>query len=55
VVLTEWPEFMALDWEEIGRKMKAKNIVDARNLLVPEILARHGFNYLGMGQKPGEV
>jgi len=55
VILTEWPEFMALDWDEIGQKMKAKNIVDARNLLVPEILARHGFNYLGMGQKPGEA
>ena len=55
VVLTEWPEFMALDWEAVGGRMKAKNIVDARNLLVPEILTRHGFNYLGMGQKPGEV
>lgn len=55
VVLTEWPEFMALNWEEIGQKMKSKNIVDARNLLVPEILARLGFNYLGMGQKPGEA
>ncbi len=55
VVLTEWPEFMALNWEEIGQKMKSKNLVDARNLLVPEVLTRHGFNYLGMGQKPGEV
>ncbi len=55
VLLTEWPEFMALNWEEIGQKMKAKNIVDARNLLVPEVLARYGFNYIGMGQKPGEV
>ncbi len=54
-VLTEWPEFMALNWEEIGQRMKSKNLVDARNLLVPEILTRHGFNYLGMGQKPGEV
>ena len=55
VVLTEWPEFMALNWEEIAQKMKSKNILDARNLLVPETLTRHGFNYLGMGQKPGEV
>jgi len=55
VLLTEWPEFMALDWEEIGRKMKTRNIVDARNLLVPEILVRHGFAYLGMGQKAEEV
>lgn len=55
VVLTEWPEFLALNWEEIGQKMKAKNIVDARNLLVPEILVRHGFAYLGMGQKPEEA
>ncbi len=55
VLLTEWPEFMALNWEEIGQKMKTRNIVDARNLLVPEILVRHGFAYLGMGQKAEEI
>ncbi len=55
VLLTEWPEFMALNWEEIGQKMKTRKIVDARNLLVPVILVRHGFAYSGMGQKAEEA
>ncbi|MBI5866896.1 MAG: nucleotide sugar dehydrogenase [candidate division Zixibacteria bacterium] len=51
VILTEWPEFQLLDWAGIGRLMRSARLVDSRNLLSPEILRRHGFEYIGMGQK----
>ena len=50
IILTEWPDFQLLDWGEIGKLMRRKNIVDTRNILAPELLRRYGFNYLSMGQ-----
>ncbi len=50
LILTEWPDFQLLDWGEIGRLMRQKNIVDTRNILAPELLKRYDFNYLSMGQ-----
>ena len=51
VILTEWPEFQMLDWADLGRRMRSAKLVDARNLLSPEVMRRHGFEYIGMGQK----
>ena len=50
VILTEWSEFQFLDWQGIGELMRSKNIVDTRNILVPEQVRRYGYNYLSMGQ-----
>jgi UDPglucose 6-dehydrogenase len=50
VVLTEWPEFQLLDWQRVSELVKAKNIVDARNLLSSQKLRDLGFAYTGMGQ-----
>ena len=50
LILTEWSEFQLLDWKEVGSLMRQKNIIDTRNILAPELLRRHGFNYLSMGQ-----
>lgn len=50
VLLTEWPEFQVLDWAEARRRMPEARIVDARNLLSPEMMRRHGFLYVGLGQ-----
>jgi hypothetical protein len=30
--------------------MESPTVLDARNLLIPEIMRRYGFTYLGMGQ-----
>ncbi|UCE66812.1 MAG: UDP-glucose/GDP-mannose dehydrogenase family protein [Candidatus Zixiibacteriota bacterium] len=49
LILTEWSDFQLLDWKRIGEIMKSKNIVDARNILTPELLKRYGFNYAGVG------
>jgi UDPglucose 6-dehydrogenase len=50
VILTEWSDFQLLDWGRISETMKNKNIVDARNILAPELLKRYGFNYSSIGQ-----
>ena len=50
VILTEWQEFQLMDFKRLGDLMNSPNIVDARNLLTPEMVRRYGFNYTGMGQ-----
>ena len=50
LILTEWADFQLLDWGRIRDHMKNKNIVDARNILAPELLKRYGFKYESVGQ-----
>lgn len=50
VILTEWSEFQLLDWKKAGQSMRNKNIVDARNILAPEMIRRYGFRYESIGQ-----
>ena len=50
VVLTEWPEFGALDWERAAGEMATARIVDARNMLDPDQLRAAGFVYEGLGR-----
>jgi len=49
-VLTEWDEFRRLDFAKVGSALAAPNLVDARNLLDPAAMRRHGFVYVGMGR-----
>ena len=48
-LVTDWEEFAYLPWEEVGRRMKQKIIVDGRNMLPAEELRRLGFVYIGVG------
>ena len=48
-LVTDWEEFAYLPWEEVGRRMRQKIIVDGRNMLPAEELRRLGFVYIGMG------
>lgn len=50
VVLTHWPEFYHLNLAKIGKALRHKNIVDARNLFEPAKIKALGFNYRGMGR-----
>jgi UDPglucose 6-dehydrogenase len=52
VVLTEWPEFRALDWAQLAAVSERAVVVDTRNLLDGEVLAGTGFAHTGVG-KPG--
>ena len=50
ILVTEWPEFAELDWEELAGLMSNPLIVDGRNFLDPERLRRAGFAYEGIGR-----
>ncbi len=49
-VLTEWEEFRFLDMAKVRGLMTNASIVDARNLLDPVAVRRHGFTYDGIGR-----
>jgi UDPglucose 6-dehydrogenase len=50
VLVTEWPELRELDWAEASRRMRNPLLVDGRNLLDPETMRKHGFEYEGIGR-----
>ena len=52
VVCTEWSEFRQPDFEEIGRRLKAKIIFDGRNIYRRQQLDRLGFTYFSVGRPP---
>ena len=48
VLVTEWQQYLELDWEVLATRMRSKIILDARNALDRGRLGRYGFRYLGM-------
>jgi UDPglucose 6-dehydrogenase len=51
VLMTEWPEFMKVDWEEVARCMKPPRILfDGRNVLDQVKMQKLGFYYQGIGR-----
>lgn len=50
LLLTEWPEFTALDPALIGSKMRTRNVVDARNILDATQWRSAGFVHIGVGR-----
>jgi UDPglucose 6-dehydrogenase len=50
VIVTEWPELRELDWAEAGGRMSNRLLIDGRNMLDPEALRAHGFEYEGIGR-----
>ncbi len=51
-ILTEWNEFRALDFTRLGKLLRAKVLVDLRNIYNPAEIARAGFDYIGVGRAP---
>jgi UDPglucose 6-dehydrogenase len=51
ILVTEWKEFRDLDWAAAGEKMTRALIVDGRNYLDAEALAKAGFEYEGIGRQ----
>ena len=49
VLVTEWDEFLDLDFLKLGQLMTEPTIVDGRNILNKERLQEHGFTYIGIG------
>jgi len=52
LIVTEWPEFRALDWKRVHGAMARPLIVDGRNLLDPAAMRGLGFEYHSFG-RPG--
>jgi UDPglucose 6-dehydrogenase len=53
VLITEWDAYRALDLERLKQRMRARVVVDLRNVYRDEEMARHGFDYVRVGAKPG--
>jgi UDPglucose 6-dehydrogenase len=51
VLVTEWPEFVELDWSEVAAAMGGNVIVDGRNALDPEAIRAAGLTYEGIGRR----
>ncbi|HWL21170.1 MAG TPA: UDP-glucose/GDP-mannose dehydrogenase family protein, partial [Bradyrhizobium sp.] len=50
VLLTEWNEFRALDWDRVKSLMPGRVIVDLRNIYKPTQMAEAGFAYTSIGR-----
>ncbi len=50
VLITEWNEFRALDLERLGAVMRAKVLVDLRNVYDPAEVRASGFAYSSVGR-----
>jgi UDPglucose 6-dehydrogenase len=49
VLVTEWQEFLKLDYAKMASKMSNPTIIDGRNFLDRGALESIGFNYVGIG------
>lgn len=52
VLMTEWNEYRALDFERIGKLMKSRVFVDLRNVYRLEAMKDLGFQYFSVGRVP---
>ncbi len=52
VLVTEWPEFLEIDWAGAAERMTRPLVIDGRNFLDVEHLRSAGFAYEGIG-RPG--
>jgi len=50
VLLTEWDEFLGLDFERIADHMRGNVVIDGRNVLDPEAVTSAGLVYEGIGR-----
>jgi UDPglucose 6-dehydrogenase len=52
VIVTEWEQFRALDFDRLKRVMARPVVIDLRNIYRPDDMTRRGFSYHGVG-RPG--
>ncbi len=50
VIITEWNEFRALDFDRLRSAMKTPLLVDLRNIYRKDEVAKHGFRYASVGR-----
>lgn len=50
VIITEWDQFRALDFDRIKDALKAPVVIDLRNVYRPEDMRAKGFTYVSVGR-----
>jgi UDPglucose 6-dehydrogenase len=50
LVLTEWNEFIQIDFQKLKKIVHKAVVVDGRNIYDPQQMAEKGFSYYGMGR-----
>jgi UDPglucose 6-dehydrogenase len=50
VLVTEWPEFIDLDWGTVARAMRGTLVIDGRNALNANAVRAAGLTYEGIGR-----
>ncbi|HTD09061.1 MAG TPA: nucleotide sugar dehydrogenase, partial [Solirubrobacteraceae bacterium] len=51
VLVTEWRQFLELDWSEVATAMSGTVVVDGRNALDPDAIRAAGLIYEGIGRR----
>jgi UDPglucose 6-dehydrogenase len=51
VLVTEWPEFIALDWKQVAEAMSGNLVIDGRNALDPDAVRAAGLVHEGIGRR----
>lgn len=51
ILVTEWKEFLELNWKRVKRLMRTPDIFDGRNVLDADRLKKLGFSYQGIGRQ----
>jgi len=50
VIVTDWPQFKALNLRALANKMRGSILLDGRNMLNPSEAIRAGLRYIGIGR-----
>ena len=50
VLVTEWNEFRAPDWDAVVAALRGRDVFDGRNIWEPEVVEGHGLRYTGIGR-----
>jgi UDPglucose 6-dehydrogenase len=48
MLLTDWPEYLTLDWAFVASKLQSKVFFAGRNAVVPAVCAAAGIRYHGI-------
>ncbi|HXA54773.1 MAG TPA: UDP-glucose/GDP-mannose dehydrogenase family protein [Solirubrobacteraceae bacterium] len=51
VLVTEWPQFLSLDWAEVAGAMRGNVVIDGRNALDGSAVRAAGLLYEGIGRR----
>jgi UDPglucose 6-dehydrogenase len=48
ILVTEWPQYLELNWESLAAGMRTPILLDARHVLDRARVAKAGFRYLSL-------